>query len=264
MNFSVVIGMVLAGLVVYFGSIKSAGNPMIFLDSHAIILVVGGTLAAALIAFPIRKIFGLVQVFVTKILLNRNVKSVDVVKELIAAAQVGKTNPSALAGRSTPHPFIKEGYELISEAVLSEHELKEVLSQRSAFFKKDYSGDAKIWLALSKFPPAFGLLGATSGMIAMMANLEGNQNGIGAAMGVALVATFWGIAVANLIFLPLSDYYQKLTTDDYNLRVLIVEGLMMIKRRESPLVVTEKLNSFLPLRDRVDSSAGASSEKAAA
>jgi chemotaxis protein MotA len=254
MNISVILGLTIAVAVVYFGAIKSVSDPKIFLDLHAIILVLGGTLAAALIAFPMRKIFGLLKILITKVILNQNTTISDVVKEIIDAAPLAKTNPTSLANRKAPHPFIEEGYQLIAEGVLSEHELKEVLTQRSLYFKKDYTADAKVWLALSKFPPAFGLLGASSGMIAMMANLESQKNNVGAAMAVALVATFWGIAFANLVLLPLSDYYQKLTVDDYNMRCVVVEGLMMLKRKESPLVVVEKLNSHLPLHERISSS----------
>lgn len=251
MNISVLIGLGLAGVVVYFGAISGVPDAKIFLDSHALILVLGGTLAAALIAYPIRKIVGLLKIFVTKVILQRTTRTVDVVKEFIEASQVAKTNPAGLTNRKTPHPFMEEGYHLIAEGVLNEHELKEVLTQRSLFFKMDYSADSKIWLALSKFPPAFGLLGASSGMIAMMASLESKKDNIGSAMAVALVATFWGIAFANLVLLPIADYYQKLTADDYNMRCVCVEGLMMLKRRESSLVVAEKLNSYLALHERI-------------
>ncbi len=254
MNFSVLMGVIIAGIVVYFGAISSVSNPKIFLDPHALILVLGGTLAAALIAFPVRKILGLFKILVTKVLLNRNVQTLQVVNEIVEASKISKTNVSSLANRKAPHPFIEEGYQLIAEGVLSEDELREVLTQRSVFFKQDYSSDGKIWLALSKFPPAFGLLGASSGMIAMMANLESQKNNIGAAMAVALVATFWGIAFANLILLPLADYYQKLTTDDFKMRCVVVEGLLMLKRKESTLVVIEKLNSHLALHERLESS----------
>ncbi len=255
MNISVVLGVLAAAVVVWFGAIKSVIDPMIFLDSHALILVLGGTSAAALIAFPIRKIFGLAKVLVTKVLLNKTVKTKALVEEFVKASQVVRSNPNELANRKAPHPFIEEGYQLIAEGVLSDKDLKEVLNQRSMFFKKDYSADAKIWLALSKFPPAFGLLGAVSGMIAMMASLESQKDNIGSAMAVALVATFWGIGFANLVLLPLADFYQKLTADDYAMRCVVVEGLMMLKRRESPLVVVEKLNSHLPLHERVPSDA---------
>lgn len=253
MNFSLILGIVGAGVVVWLGAIKSVADPSIFLDSHALILVLGGTAAAALIAFPMRKIIGLAKVLVTKVLLNKSVKTKDLVSEFVAASQVIRANPNELANRKAPHPFMEEGYQLIAEGVLGDSDLKEVLSQRSLFFKKDYSADAKIWLALSKFPPAFGLLGASSGMIAMMASLESQKDNIGAAMAVALVATFWGIGFANLVLLPLSDFYQKLTTDDYAMRCIVVEGLMLLKRRESPLVVVEKLNSHLPLHERLSS-----------
>jgi len=139
MNISVVLGVLAAAVVVWFGAIKSVIDPMIFLDSHALILVLGGTSAAALIAFPIRKIFGLAKVLVTKVLLNKTVKTKALVEEFVKASQVVRSNPNELANRKAPHPFIEEGYQLIAEGVLSDKDLKEVLNQRSMFFKKDYS-----------------------------------------------------------------------------------------------------------------------------
>jgi chemotaxis protein MotA len=266
MNLASIIGFTMAVVVVWFGVIGPAVNRNIFMDSHALILVLGGTTAAAFIAFPIKKIFGMFRVLLKEVIFKRHSPNVDLVKEIVDASNVAKMDPSSLANRHASHPFLKEGFLLIADGVLSDAELSEVLKKRSLFFKKAYGGDAKMFTALGKFPPAFGLLGASSGMIAMMGNLggEGGQASIGAAMAIALVATFWGIGLSNLIILPLADYYHKLADDDFYTRLLIMEGLLMLKRRESPLVVVEKMNSFLHLSDRIPSSGAASSGRRAA
>jgi chemotaxis protein MotA len=256
----------MAGSVVWFGVIGPAANRNMFMDSHALILVIGGTMAAAFIAFPLKKIMGMFKVLVKEVMFKRSSPNVALVKEIIDASNVAKLDPAALGGRTATHPFLKEGYQMIADGVLSDSELHEVLKKRSMFFKKDYGGDAKMFTALAKFPPAFGLLGASSGMIAMMGSL-GNGAGqqyIGQAMAIALVATFWGIGIANLVLLPLADYYHKLADDDFYTRLLVMEGIMMLKRRESPIVVVEKMNSFLHVSERVNAPAAASSGRRAA
>jgi chemotaxis protein MotA len=64
------------------------------------------------------------------------------------------------------------------------------------------------------------------------------------------VATFWGVGVANFILLPLADYAHRLGVEDLEARNLMVQGLLLIQRRESPVVLKEKLVSFLKQEDR--------------
>jgi chemotaxis protein MotA len=223
-----------------------------FLDSHALILVVGGTGAAALIAFPLGRILDLVKMFFFGVIFKTQGENAQIIREIICSAPIAQFNPEFLNTRRSSHPFLREGYLLISEGLLDESQLHDVLRKRSQQFKKIYMADAKMLNALAKFPPAFGLLGATTGMIAMMTKLgSGGQDSIGPAMAIALVATFWGIAVANFILLPLADYATRVALDDLGTRQIITEGLMMLKRRESPMLVAEKLNSYLPVKKRV-------------
>lgn len=252
MNISTVLGFIVAGLVMYFGVIASSPDPMIFINGHAIILVVGGTLTAALISFPIGKLFNIAKLFFKVVIFGKKVKNTEVARNIVEAANVAKSNPNALGSFKAVHPFLAEGFQLVADGILNEADLDEVLQQRSEFFKGTYSNDAKIFQSLSKYPPAFGLLGAVSGMVAMMLQLGSSKpEQIGAAMGIALIATFWGIAVANIILLPLGEFYGKLATEDYFQRRLICEGMILLKRKENAFVVLEKLNSFLPVEERM-------------
>jgi chemotaxis protein MotA len=101
--------------------------------------------------------------------------------------------------------------------------------------------------ALGKYPPAFGLLGAVLGIIAMMQGL-GSADAIkkvGPALAVALVATLYGIAVANFILLPLGENLHKANKFDFVLRQMIIDGLRLIRQKKHPLVVEENLKSYL-------------------
>lgn len=103
-----------------------------------------------------------------------------------------------------------------------------------------------------KFPPGLGLLGASSGMIEMMVGLNSSgMDGIGNAMAVALVATFWGIAIANFVFLPLADYAARVASEDFFTRSLVVHGISLIKQGMAPKIIAETLISQLAIRDQV-------------
>jgi len=252
MNLTSILGFLTAYWVIWSGVLGPSPNRAMFLDSHAIVLVVGGTLAAAMIAFPGKRLLGLFSLLINGVIFKSSQKPKRIVEDMLTAATVAQQNPRGLVMRKGPHPFLTEAYQLVGEGFLDEHQLEEVLRIRSEQFKKNYIGDAKTLNALAKFPPAFGLLGASAGMISMMMSLgKGGTDNIGPAMAVALVATFWGIAVANLLLLPLADHATRLAQDDQSVRKMIIEGVMMLKRGEAPIPMVEKLNSFLDLRARI-------------
>lgn len=252
MNVSSILGFVIAGLVIQFGVLHGAKDASIFLDTHALILVVGGTLAASLIAFPVQQLFNLADFLYLGVLFKRHVKTAGLVEQIRAAAHLYRRNPEDIKMAMADHPFLEEGFVLLRKNYLSTEELSAVLESRRLGFKRKYQQDAKVLNAIAKYPPAFGLLGASTGMIAMMTNLGGTGGtaAIGSAMAVALVATFWGIAAANFIFLPLADHAQRAFLKDQVLREMISEGLLMIKEGASDMVIGERLRSMIDTDQR--------------
>jgi chemotaxis protein MotA len=251
MNISTISGFIIAASIIWLGVIKGAQKPEIFLDEHAILLVLGGTIAAALISFPVSRLLKFVKMFAFGVILKRQSSNEEIIKEIISIAASCTEQTGHLAVRVGCHPLLTDGYHLIAEDLLDPDALETVLKRRSAYFKKQYQADAKALTSLAKYPPAFGLLATSTGMIAMMSNLSGGQDKIGPAMAVALVATFWGIALANFILLPLADYASRLAQDDTHTRDIIIDGLLMIKKRESLLLISEKLKAFLSVDTEV-------------
>ncbi len=241
------LGIFIAVGVLYYGVFRSAPNPQIFLDAHALILVIGGTLAVSLIAFPFRKFEDIIALLLFSVLKKRKSSLLNQAKDLVNLSLQKKLNQPLMITKSEKHPFMKEACYLLSHDHLSAEQLRSVLTKRSEFFKKKYLSDAKVLNAIGKFPPAFGLLGASTGMISMMSNIgQGQQDKIGDAMAIALVATFWGIAMANFILLPLADFASRIVLEDQHVRNMIIEAVVLIRDDEDPRYVMEKVLAFLP------------------
>jgi chemotaxis protein MotA len=253
LNFTTIVGFLIALKVVWSAAISPAPRPSIFLHPHALGLVFGGTLAVLLIVFPFNRLRRLYKRFGKRILLRPEKQHQALVAELVAAAAEVQTKGAASLEKRVPtHPYLLEGYLLIWEDFLSLPELEEVLRARSEFYEREGESELKILHSVGKFPPAFGLLAATTGMIAMMSDLgRSGQESIGPAMAIALVGTFWGIALSNLLLMPLAEYGQRIAEEEAETRALILDGLLLIKRKESPAFVAEKLNSFLEPEQRL-------------
>lgn len=253
MNISSVLGFIIAGLVLWFGVFASMPNPKLFLDLHALILVVGGTLAAALIGFPIKRLLSFFNFFISGVLFKKKLSNPDLGEQIFRSYAFHKEGKLDQFYADTHyHPFLVESVRLMSRNGFEEHELSEILETRIEQVKNEYLSDAKILNALAKFPPAFGLLGASTGMIVMMTRLgSGGAETIGPAMAIALVATFWGIAVANMIFLPLSDYATKAATDEAKQRKMIADAVVAMNNECSYAFLVEKTISHVPLLERL-------------
>ncbi len=253
MNLSSLLGTAIIAFVVFFGVIHGSKNPEIFLNLHALILVLGGTLGVTLLAFPFRKLKEMLDFLVYGLFFKKKTVDLFVVADLIRISDEYKKDQSGfLQNYSVSNPFLKEALKLLSKSALGYDDLVLILKNRRDSFKKRYQEDHKMLLSISKFPPGLGLLGASSGMIEMMMGLNASgMDGIGSAMAVALVATFWGIAIANFVFLPLADYAARVANDDFFTRSLIVHGIAMIKQGVAPKIIAETLISQLPIRDQV-------------
>ncbi len=252
MNISSIFGLSIIGSVLYFGVLRSAHTPMIFLDAHAIILVLGGTIGTALIGYPISKLLALIDFILFGVIFKKKHSSVQIVNDLVSISLSPDCSFMDEKWRKTHHPFLVESTRLMKQSTLNLEQKALVLHSRKEAFRKQYELEAKMLVAISKFPPALGLLGASTGMIEMMSGLsDGGTAKMGAAMAVALVATFWGIALANLILLPLADYANRITTEDVHQRELIIEGLLLIHEGFTPYNLAHHLSSKLPIKERI-------------
>jgi len=255
MNFSSLIG-VLVGLSVVAAALVETGMDLkFFLNFHGVVIVCGGTFAAAAISFPLGKLFMLTKVFFLRLLGKSRVdyqQSIEQMLEINKKFSLGLITAHEATAMAT-HPFLKEVVNLVSEGVLSEKEIRAVLEQRLKTIEYQYNHEASMFKSLGKYPPAFGLLATTLGMIALLTKIgqPGAEKMIGPAMAIGLVGTLYGIGLANLFFIPVGDALLDKTEEEMALRRMMVEGGVLLKQRVNPLFMRENLNSFLLPKDRI-------------
>ena len=255
MNLSSLVG-VLVGLAVVGASLVETGMDLkFFLNFHGIVIVVGGTFAAAAISYPLNKIFMLTKVFFLRLLGKSKVdyqQSIEQMLEINKKFSLGLLSASDAANLAS-HPFLKEAVTLVADGVLTEKEVRSVLEQRLKTIEYQYHHEANMFKSLGKYPPAFGLLATTLGMIALLQKIgqPGADKLIGPAMSIGLVGTLYGIGLANLFFIPVADALLDKTEEEMALRRMMVEGAVLLKQRVNPVFMRENLNSFLLPKERV-------------
>ena len=255
MNIAGLLGIISGLSVVTYVISSSSKNAKVFMDPHGVVIVLGGTLTVALLCFPFHRLFQAVKVVAGKLLGRGEYDYADMIDVIVNAAQVYRTNPkSALEGiPDTSHPFFKEGMQMLVEYGFNSDDLGNILQNSIDGKKKRDMDEVKVWHTISRFPPAFGLLGATVGMISLLQTLgePGAQDRVGPAMATALVATFYGLTFANLVFIPISEKIHEVANQDHIMRNLIKEGIHLIQEKRHPLLISEYLKSFLDVKDRV-------------
>jgi len=247
-------------------------NPMVFLDWHAGLIVIGGTASAALLSFSSKNIVLLFKIFMSRVLRDNQKHYAEVISEIVDIAKNYRTNANYLAevAPEIKTHFLKEGVEMMLEGGMSDKEIDMIMMKRAKTHYTRYEQDAHMFTTLAKFPPAFGLLGAVVGIVSLMQGLGGADaiKTVGPAMATALVATLYGIAVANFIFIPVGENLSKFNKQDKITRQMILDGMKMIRARKHPLLVEENLKSYLLPTEResiesIASSAPSENKKAA-
>ncbi len=127
--------------------------------------------------------------------------------------------------------------------------LRSILETELSVTKERHSENRFILDTMAAYSPAFGMIGTLIGLINMLRNLN-NMNSLGLNMAVALVTTFYGTMLANLVFNPLSKHLKALGNNEYLRKELIIEGIIAIQNGENPRIIREKLSAFLPTLSR--------------
>lgn len=254
MNFSALLGIVCA-FAVFFGSIfSSTNNVNIFINGHAFLIVIGGTLSASLISFPISQLWRIQKIVFRKVIGRYGATPQVLITEIVKLAEIQRDDPEQLKQvlNRIQYPFLKEALSLYLEGGVAPEKIDNLLRKRAEVIYLKYEDEAHIFRSMSRFPPAFGLLGAVMGMISLLQGLGSPDSfkQIGPAMAMAMVATLYGIAVANLVLIPLGENLSKLNKEEFLNRSLVIDGIKLIREGEHPFIVEETLKSYLLPADR--------------
>lgn len=248
MNISAILGLFAAAGLLFFSISTSSKNPAVFGDLHGIAIVIGGTTIVALLCFPLVKIFNSVKIVIRKAL-GGEPDYLGAIQTIVEISNVYRTDPKGSLNvvPKNAHPFLRDAIQLLVDYGFNSEELDNVLTNSLKGKRKRDQEEVKVWHTISRFPPAFGLMGATLGMISFLQTMgePGAQERIGPAMATALVATFYGLACANLALIPLAERLMEVSSEDITMREIIKDGILMVQEKKHPQYIEEYLKSFL-------------------
>lgn len=251
MDISTVLG-IAAGFTLIFLAIGGGGGKVVdFFDISAVLIVVGGTISATIISNPFDKVKKTISVIMIGIKAKKKLDISDRIKEIISLAHVARKN-----GLLALEAFAEECESKFFEKALllivdggDPARVKEILEMEIINMERRHKEGQDILLSMGKYAPAFGMTGTVIGLIKMLKNLSDSAT-LGPAMAIALVTTFYGVLLANLLFNPFAAKLKSKTQQDVMEMELIVEGVLSIQAGEAPYYIEEKLRSYVELNKR--------------
>lgn len=242
----------LIGLFGALGVITAAvfvgGTPATFVSIPGMMIVMGGTLMATLVKFPVSQFLGAFKV-VGRAFSYRSEDPRKLIDQTVELAQVArKEGLLALESYEVDNPFLQQGIQLVADG--HEPELvRKVLGQEIDLTIERNEKGENVFRAIGDVAPAMGMIGTLIGLVQMLSNMD-DPKMIGPAMAIALLTTLYGAIIANAVAIPLADKLANRNSEERLNRTLILEGLLSIQEGLNPRVIEELLKTYLPTQDR--------------
>ncbi|WP_438348895.1 flagellar motor protein [Paenibacillus sp. FA6] len=238
---------VLAGLAALIGGFLWEGGQLTGLfHPTAAIIVFGGTFAAVAISFPASKLkkipAALRYAFVRSE--DNNEQLIEDIVDLAVTSRRNGILALELQSQDHPNSFLREGIQMVVDGNDSAlvRQILEIEMDRTELKHASY---AKIFESAGGYAPTMGIIGTVMGLIHVLGNLS-EPTQLGPSIAVAFIATLYGVASANLIFLPIASKIKSQSADEIQNMELILQGILAIRDGEHPQTVRKKISSLEP------------------
>jgi len=244
MDFSSLLGFLLAvGFTIY--GIFASGNMLNFWDLPSVYIVLGGTIGTIILSNSkedLKNVFKTLKIAFSK----KDMDPVRVINQILELSYIArKEGLLALEPKvdEIDDPFLRKGILLAIDGVDSEV-IREVLEQEISSMEERHKFGRRIYDVGSVMSPAFGMLGTLIGLINMLKNMEDTSQ-IGPQMSVALVTTFYGSLLSNLIFIPISNKLNAKTSEEVLIKEIMIDGIISIQSGENTRFLEQRLYSYV-------------------
>lgn len=243
MDIGTLVGIVL-GFGLVLGAIFIGSDPGGFIDIPSIMIVIGGTFAATLISFPLEEVM---QAFKAcgKTMTNKRTMPEEVVGVVVRIAEISRREGIlALERVETTNFLLKKTMQLIADTA-EPGLIRSTMAIEISSLQRRHGISIAVLNKMAGLGPAMGMVGTLIGLVQMLGQLS-DPSSLGPAMAVAILTTFYGTVLANLIFGPFAAKLKARSAQEVLNLQIIVEGAICILENNNPRFVHEKLSSFLP------------------
>lgn len=249
MDIATIVG-VIGSFVLVVLAIGVGGLPA-FINVPSLIIVVGGTIGATLINYPLKDVLGIVGVAMKTIFAKEISAKETIAKFMDFSQKARREGILSLEGdiKELSDEFMKKGIQLAIDG-LEPTAIREIMETEINYTQNRHKLGADVFTTIGTYAPALGMVGTLIGLVQMLQSMD-DPSSIGPAMAVALLTTFYGAIMANIICMPIAGKLKTRSSQEMEVRELVVEGVLSLSSGENPRIVEQKLACFLPPKQRV-------------
>ncbi|HVT49949.1 MAG TPA: MotA/TolQ/ExbB proton channel family protein [Dongiaceae bacterium] len=250
-DFATLLGL-LAALALVGGAIFLGGSWLAFLDLRAILLVVAGTFAVTAVSYSVGEIIQ-AQPIMFRTLFHSGVAPNEAAMRVLQLSErarrrgILQLQSELFALRA--EPFLHRAMTMLVDGIIVE-EIERNLTFETHAMMQRHVRSTGILRRAAEVAPAMGLIGTLIGLVQMLGSLNSPER-IGPAMAVALLTTFYGALLANVVFLPLASKLERNSATELLINQIYILGALSIGRQENPRRLELVLNTILPASQRV-------------
>ncbi|CAK7042403.1 MAG: Chemotaxis protein PomA [Desulfovibrio sp.] len=244
----------LLGMVISFGlvslAIMGGGSFMLFVDAASILIVFGGTIGATLTHYPLGTVLSVGKV-IRKTLVGKTPSTSGILEQFMdfanRARREGILSLEPIIN-GLDDPYLKKGMQLTVDG-LEPESIQAIMEAEINNVEGRHETGIDLMNAMGAYAPALGMIGTVIGLVQMLQSMS-DPSSIGPAMAVALITTFYGAVLANLVFLPMVGKLKHRSKEEILIMEMQMEGVLGISRGENPRIIEEKLSSYQPPKER--------------
>jgi chemotaxis protein MotA len=246
MDLATIVGVLLAFGGIFGAQVMEGGNPASIMMPAPLILVICGTLGAAMASGILKDATGLPKQLIRAFTAKTTTSSARVDAVVALAERARREGLLALedAAKSVADPFLRRGLEMAIDGTDPE-ELGDILHGEVGAKRKADKAAAKIFADMGGFAPTIGIIGTVLGLVHVLGSLS-DPSKLGELIAGAFVATLWGVMLANVVFLPMGARLKRVSELECEQMELAIEGILAIQAGANPRLVAQKLKSLLP------------------
>jgi len=246
MDFLSIVGLVVAIGSIVLGQLLEGGHLASILQPTAFLIVIGGTLGAAMLQYPLPVFLRSIRMLpwvVRPPLLDPD----GAIRDIVQYSEMARRN-GLLALESAiddiDDPFLRRGLQLLVDGA-DPAKIRATMENEIQAVEHHDSQAAKVLESAGGYAPTVGILGAVLGLIHVMENLA-DPSKLGEGIATAFVATVYGVGSANLFFLPVSNKLKNIVHNRTRLREMQIDGLVAIAEGENPRIIEGRLQGYFP------------------
>lgn len=252
MDLATVIGVILGLIAVGVGMVLKGVDISVLANPAAVLIILIGTAAAVIIAFPMSELKRVPQLFKVLFKNQKMTSHKELIKLFSDLAQLArKEGLLALEVRidDIEDAFLKSGLTLAVDGQNADY-IRDVLSEEIEAMEERHLAGAQIFTQAGTYAPTLGVLGAVIGLIAALGDMS-DTVALGHAISAAFVATLLGIFTGYVLWHPFANKLKRKSQIEVQYKYMIIEGILSILEGEAPRVIEQKLASYLPAGERV-------------